>query len=265
VNSDCISWPEDQEVGMRSEFRCFVTLLIFVAGGCATCWPKDKLQFELVDGLSKRPLEGVNVQRNSRNRMLMTIRLFPGKDGTFDVGTTGSDGMVVAEGLCSDLSHNFHFTKPGYHQSGAGWYHKAKSVSSGLAPDDPASLRRGREVHSDQRGVYTIVMYPDSVPVVQRLEWQQVAEPPKVARDAADSFSNEANTPGFERFRMETPRLFFTNGIGDYRVVWIGVAESPRGYRWEYLEVTPDGTRRSKQTGFARTRPRPEQLRGWEW
>jgi hypothetical protein len=250
--------------------RAFAAYLVAVAlsgmllctAGCATCFPAAKLTFRIVDANGGLPLDAVQTEHLSTSRVMMGIPFFAGESGQFQLPPTQADGLCVADGLCSDLSHQFFFTKVGFHRANAAWTAGGEMLTD-LSPNDPHSEHQFHTAVRDRGGIYIIVMYPDTVAVMHyEPKWILRTDPPrKILKKAEQAYRSERHSDGADWHRQPGALRAYQNQYGDYRILWIARDEARHGYQWDWYDTT--GTYTSGAKSNIATQPDIEQLPHW--
>jgi len=250
---------------MRGQFAEFdprpaMALWLVLVCGCATCFPKRSLEFRTVDAATGKPIEGVYAQRRSDNRMI-GIPFFPGTPGAFALQTSARNGTIVAEGLCSDLKHEFLFRKAGYLDAHAQWAEGGVMLLD-LPPGDPHHDQRGRIAR--QTGAVEIDLYPERTAVaVYRPVWTAVTKPAPSIVQVAERAAQKQHPQISNEWHSDPGAVqVFKNQYGDYQVLWLARDKVRGGFQWERVEITPPDDVTGYASGADHAASTPADVRG---
>ena len=88
--------------------QLLIMLLMILVSGCVT---SKTMEFKVVDGDTRQPLQGVRGTRDSQNAEIV----FPiGRNETVELMPTDMDGMVTVRDIRSNQIHQLRFRKAGY-------------------------------------------------------------------------------------------------------------------------------------------------------
>jgi hypothetical protein len=241
---------------------CLILCLVSLqtcAVGCHTCWPSADLTFRALDARTRQPVAGVRAKRSGTGNTLLAFPVFPGEEGTFPLPPSGSDGIIVANKLCNDLSHAFVFEQAGYLPAHANW-NRGDRILLDLPPTDPHHNHQGQ--FASAKGPIDVLMYPQDTPVAAYAPvWTETPDvPPEVLQLAESTRRREHPRESNDWHDQTGARHTFRNQYGDHAVLWMAKSPSTPGFRWEWVQITNDGSLNGHVTGTTPKPPTPESL-----
>lgn len=99
---------------MKMICRCLVGVALSLS--LASCVTRRAIDFRVIDADTRRPLDGVELTRISRNADLV----LQGKNEVVPAGRTDADGMAKRVGFASNQTHSVVFRKAGYADASVG-------------------------------------------------------------------------------------------------------------------------------------------------
>ena len=133
-----------------------------LSAGCDSCKPTMTLTFQVIDADTREPLQGVRTTRRSSNRIMRVLPIGQdGKNETVALAPSAQDGLVKAERLCDNQSHNFDFEKTGYSSA---WTALTRTSTMGTVVLLHSPLPDGPGPHSatplGPKGIVVVPLHP---------------------------------------------------------------------------------------------------------
>lgn len=248
-------------------WRLSAMLLLAAAtqlAGCMLGIPTQSVRFRAVDAATGAPIAGVRAVRTSSSATVMTLVLFGGKDGSFDLMPTDTNGQVTASDLHTNQNHSVAFSTSGYVDTVATYYPSSHKVMLPLPPTDPHHERSGRSVAA--RGIIDVPMYRQGGPVVRyEPAWRRASAVPDQIIAVAEEARQSAPNARLSAKEGEMQRYALVNQYGDYQLIWVWRDPKLPVYRGELVEVTPpDDVARSCaiSSPVSAGLPTPEEISG---
>jgi hypothetical protein len=206
--------------------------------GCALGIPTQSIQFRAVDAATGAPIPGVRAVRTCWSATVMTLVLFGGKDGSFDLPTTDTNGRVTAGDLHTNQNHSVEFSKSGYIDTSATYYPSSHKMMLPLPPTDPHHERSSRNVAA--RGIIDVPMYRQGGPAARyEPAWRRASAVPDLIIAVAEEARQSAPNARLPAKEGEMQRYALVNQYGDYQLIWVWRDPKVPVYRGELVEVTP--------------------------